>query len=249
MRYSFAGVSFINSLPFFCGKLPRDFDLHLSYPSALNELVRQSKSDVSMISRWVYPMCEAEYEVLPNFCIGGDGEIMSIKLFSKFDISEIDKGSIFITSQTGTSSLAFRKICLEKYAIDIFALKRAPLEMADSVILIGDNAMLFDSTAYEYSYDLGELWKDFAKCKMLYAVFVIRRNLFDCIAEKVSTYLDSSLAQFSKNPDCVYTTAMKLTGGKLPLETIKTYYSRLIFKMGSNDFKRSFNFVKDNGNI
>ena len=84
---------------------------------------------------------------------------------------------------------------------------------------------------------------------MLYAVFVIRRYLFDCIAEKVSTYLDSSLAQFSKNTDCVYAKAMELTGGKLPLETIKTYYSRLIFKMDSNDFRRSFNFVKDNGNI
>ncbi len=247
--YKFTGVSFINSLPFFCGNVPKDFDMSYANPSELNELVRLGKSDVSMISRWVYPQCESQYAVLPQFCIGGDGEIMSIKLFSKFDISEINKGSIFITSQTGTSSRAFRKICFQKYGFDIMTLPRAPLDKADSVILIGDNAMLFDSSAYKYIYDLGELWQDWAKCKMLYAVFVIRRSLFDDIAEKVSQFLDNSLIEFSVNPQKVYMKAQELTLGKLDLETIKRYYSRLIFKMSESDFENSFNFVKEHANI
>lgn len=247
--YKFSGVSFINSLPFFCGSVPRDFDMFYANPSELNELVRLGKTDVSMISRWVYPQCESQYAVLPRFCIGGDGEIISIKLFSKFDISEINKGSIFITSQTGTSSRAFRQICLHKYGFDIMCLPKAPLDKADSVILIGDNAMLFDGSAYKYVYDLGELWQDWAKCKMLYAVFVIRRSLYNDIAEKVENFLDASLKEFSENPQKVYLKAQEMTSGKLDKEVIKRYYSRLIFKMSASDFENSFNFVKEYANI
>lgn len=247
--YKFSGVSFINSLPFFCGNVPSEFEMFYSNPSELNELVRLGKTDISMISRWVYPQCEKDYAVLPEFCIGGDGEIMSIKLFSKYEISQIYKGSIFITSQTGTSSRAFRKICFQKYGFDIMALPQRPLDIADSVILIGDNAMLFNSSKYQYCYDLGELWKEWAKCKMLYAVFVIRRSLFDEIAPKVSDFLNISLSLFAENPQKVYSKAMELTSGKLDIEVIKRYYSRLIFKMQRTDFDESFNFVKENANI
>ena len=173
MRNSFGAVSFINSLPFFCGGKPARFDFDFRVPSELNAASRAGVYDVSMISRWAYRFCEDEYAVLPRFCIGGDGEIMSIKLFSKFDISELDRGGIFITPQTGTSSRAYRKICLEKYGFDIAALPRQPLETADSAVLIGDAALAFDASRYPHSYDLGELWRDWAKCKMLYAVFVI----------------------------------------------------------------------------
>ncbi len=247
--YKFSGVSFINSLPFFCGDIPSDFDMFYSNPSELNELVRFGKTDVSMISRWVYPQCEDEYKVLPEFCIGGDGEIMSIKLFSKFELPEIYKGSIFITAQTGTSSRAFRKICFAKYGFDIMSLPKAPIDQADSVILIGDNAMLFDASSYRYSYDLGELWRDWANCKMLYAIFVIRRNLFEQVAPKVINFLDESLMKFGQSPEKVHDCAMKLTSGKLDIDTIKRYYSRLIFKMSKDDFNKSFNFVKENANI
>ncbi len=215
----------------------------------MNERVKNGVSDISMISRWVYPSCEKDYAVLPNFCIGGDGEIVSIKLFSKFDIANLDRGSIFITSQTGTSSRAFQKICFERYGFDIFKLPRAPIESADTVILIGDNAMLFDGSNFQYSYDLGELWKDFANCKMLYAVFVIRRELFKELSGRVADYLDASLARFAKSPDSVYARAIEISGGRLSLEAIKHYYSRLIFKMDSGDFEKSFNFVKNYGAI
>ncbi len=249
MRYNFSGVSFINSLPFFCAEPPSDFDLFLSYPSDLNERVKNKISDVSMISRWVYPSCEDDYEVLPNYCIGGDGEIISIKLFSNFEISRLWEGSIYITEQTGTSSRAFRKICQQRYGFDIFELPRAPLETADSAILIGDNAMLFDSSRFKYAYDLGELWKDFANCKMLYAVFVIRKNLFKELAGRVAEYLNESLACFERDPEKIYAKAVEISGGRLSVADVKRYYSRLIFKMDSRDFEKSFNFVKNYGAI
>ena len=85
----------MNSLPFFYGRHSDIFDFSFAPPSHLNSSAEQGLFDVSMISRWAYPLCAEQYEVLPNFCIGGDGEIVSIKLFSKFDISEINKLIVF----------------------------------------------------------------------------------------------------------------------------------------------------------
>ena len=102
---------------------------------------------------------------------------------------------------------------------------------------------------HQYCYDLGELWKEWAKCKMLYAVFVIRKSLFDEIAPRVSEFLNTSLSLFAENPQKVYNKAMELTSGKLDIEVIKRYYTRLIFKMQRADFDKSFNFVKENADI
>ena len=245
MRYSFAGISFINSLPFFYGRHSDIFDFSFGTPAELNSFALQQKFDVSMISRWAYPACSQEYEVLPNFCIGGDGDIVSIKLFSNFDISKIDNGSIFITSLTGTTSRALRRLCLDKFGFDIFTLPRASIDKADSVLLIGDNAMLFDGSRFVNCYDFGALWKDYAKCKMLYAVFVIRRSLYKNLANKVADFLDESLKLFAETPQPVFERAFEMSGRKLSLETIKAYYPHLIFKMSQSDFKKSFDFVKD----
>ncbi len=244
--YSFSGVSFVNSLPFF--RADSDlFDMRFEIPSRLNGLAAAGASDVSMISRWRYPDCSREYAVLPRFCVGGDGEIMSIKLFSNLDISRLDGGSIFITPQTGTSSRAFRKICLDRFGFDLFEIPRAPLESADSALLIGDDAMLFDSSRFSNSYDLGELWRDWAKCKMIYAVFVVRRSLYAELAPKVVEYLDRSLALFAEDPDPTYRRAAEISRGRLSVETLQRYYGRLIFKMSEADFEESFNFVEKNG--
>ncbi len=249
MRNSFGAVSFINSLPFFCGGKSARFDFDFRVPSELNAASRAGVYDVSMISRWAYRFCEDEYAVLPRFCIGGDGEIMSIKLFSKFDISELYRGGIFITPQTGTSSRAYRKICLEKYGFDIAALPRQPLETADSAVLIGDAALAFDASRYPHSYDLGELWRDWAKCKMLYAIFVIRRGLFDALSGAVAEYLDASLAAFESDRTAVLDAAERAANGVLGRGVLEKYYTRLIYKMDADDFQKSFEFVRKNENF
>ena len=249
MRYKFAGVSFINSLPFFCGGKPAHFDMQFACPSELNKMAERGECDALMISRWVYPACERDYAVLPRFCIGGDGEIMSIKLFSNLGIERAGEGSIFITPQTGSSSRAFRKICMEKYGYDILALPRKPLGQADSAILIGDDALVFDARAYKYAYDLGELWKSFAPCKMTYAAFVVKRGVYADAAPKLAEYLDHSLALFRENPGPVYRRAAELSGGRLGIDVIKKYYSRIIFKMSEDDFNKSFEYIEKNGAV
>ena len=247
--YRLGGVSFINSLPFFYGRTSPIFEIELDVPSRLNEAARASLREATMISSLAYPFCRDQYEILPDFCIGGDGRIMSIKLYSKYEISQLWRGGIFITSQTGTSSRAYAKICMERYGFDLFKLERKPLREADSVILIGDQAMLFDGSAYPYCYDLGELWRDWAHCQMLYSVFLIKRPLYAELAEPLSNFLDESLKAFYKNPEPVMARALEIAENGLDEALLREYYSRLILKMDRDKFRGSISFLQDNGLI
>ena len=115
MAFKFGRVSYINSIPLFCAEPPPDFEIVCAYPALLNEATARGEFDVCLISRWEYPKVSDKYSVLPNYCIGGDGEIMSVKLFSKTDISNLGGKKVFITEQTGTSSRAFAYLCKRKY--------------------------------------------------------------------------------------------------------------------------------------
>ena len=122
MGRSFGRVSYINSIPLFCADSP--FSIVEDVPSRLNAAVARGGLDISLISRWEYPRVEKDYAPLPEYCIGGGGEIMSVKIFSRVPAESLGSGSIFITSQTGTSSRAFRYLLEKKYGYDIFKLPR-----------------------------------------------------------------------------------------------------------------------------
>ena len=84
---------------------------------------------------------------------------------------------------------------------------------------------------------------------MQYAAFVVKRDIYAGAAPKLAEYLDASLKKFAENPDGVYARAMELTKGRIGMDTLKKYYSRLIFKMSEADFNDSFDFISKNGTV
>ena len=83
MAFKFGRVSYINSIPLFCAEPPPDFEIVCAYPALLNEATARGEFDVCLISRWEYPKVSDKYSVLPNYCIGGDGEICPSNYFQK----------------------------------------------------------------------------------------------------------------------------------------------------------------------
>ena len=251
MSLSFGKVSFINSIPLFCSERERGFDFVESYPAKLNDLTARGKLDVALISRWIYPAVQKNYAVIKNFCIGGDGEIMSIKLFSKFDISKLADKKIFITEQTGTSSRAFNFICEKKYGFNLLNCRRADLLSADAALFIGNQALASDSAGFDYVYDLGDLWKREVGLPMLYAVFVVRRELFETVSERVRDFAEASLAEFSRDKSKYISIAQKkfFDDQRVEISTSELckYYDCLRYRFDDADFEKSFNFVTENG--
>ncbi len=248
MRLKLGKISYINSVPLFCAD-SNLFETVEDCPARLNSLAEKCELDVSLISRWIYPHIEKDYAVIPEFCIGGDGEIMSVEIFSKKPLERLRGGTLFITAETGTSSKAFGYLVAKKYGFNLLALDRAPFESADAVLLIGNAALAFSNPDYSYKYDLGEMWRDVVGTKMLYAVAVARRDIFDSASKIVSDYFDTSLRKFSEErAEQIKKVSRRFEmecGKPISESLLDKYYSRLMYKFSEKDFSESFNYVSN----
>jgi len=246
MPFKIGKISYINSVPLFCAG--SDFETVEDCPARLNALAKERALDISLVSRWIYGEIASDYEIIPQFCIAGAGEIMSVEIFSKRPLSELEGGSIFITSETGTAVRAFSYLAKKNCGLDIRALRRAPLESADAALLIGNSALAFCGGGYPYKYDLGSMWKESEGVKMVYAVAVARRDVYAKARAAAEDYFEKSLAKFSAEKKEIISrvaAGFKLSQGReISEERLSKYYEGLLYKLPESEFDEAFERVE-----
>lgn len=243
-RYTLGRISYVNSLPFFQAEYP-EFDSFSAVPAELNARAARAGVDAAMISRWVYEgEIEKYYKVLPRYGIFSDGEVMSVKIFSKVPFESFPDASLYITPESGTSARAFAHLFRLKYGADILSMPRAPLDSADAALLIGDAALAFKPR--EFCADLGEMWRAEIGIPMVYSVFVVRRSVFSEVAPLLEKNIKNSLDAFRKNPDSVIGAAvgaMRPSGADIDEPALKKYYRNLKYELPRGLFKKAFDYV------
>ncbi len=254
MTYNIGRVSYVNSYPLFLSDFPFDCNIVRNYPAALNEACARGELDASLISLWSYGRIKDTYKILPNFCIAGDGDVKSVILSSKYPIDSLAGKKIFLTPESKSSVSAFRAMCLEKYGFDPYSNRSDSPEGADAVFLIGDAALCFDSSDFNYRYDFGALWKKAMTFPMVYAVVVVKNELFDVLKDGLCEGFCRSLEIFAKDPalysrNCAAEFAAS-SGGKLrclSAEELLDYYNVLVYRLGDADFKKNLLLARKHG--
>ncbi len=243
-RYTLGRISYVNSLPFFQAEYP-EFDSFSAVPAELNARTARAGVDAAMISRWVYEgEIEKYYKVLPRYGIFSNGEVMSVKIFSKVPFESFPDASLYITPESGTSARAFAHLFRLKYGADILSMPRAPLDSADAALLIGDAALAFKPR--EFCADLGEMWRAEIGIPMVYSVFVVRRSVFSKVAPLLEKNIKNSLDAFRKNPDSVIGAAvgaMRPSGADIDEPALKKYYRNLKYELPRGLFKKAFDYA------
>lgn len=243
-RYTLGRISYVNSLPFFQAEYP-EFDSFSAVPAELNARAARAGVDAAMISRWVYEgEIEKYYKVLPRYGIFSNGEVMSVKIFSKVPFESFPDASLYITPESGTSARAFAHLFRLKYGADILSMPRAPLDSADAALLIGDAALAFKPR--EFCADLGEMWRAEIGIPMVYSVFVVRRSVFSKVAPLLEKNIKNSLDAFRKNPDSVIGAAvgaMHPSGADIDEPALKKYYRNLKYELPRGLFKKAFDYA------
>nr|WP_274380964.1 menaquinone biosynthesis protein [Desulforadius tongensis] len=183
-------VDYINCMPVYHaleeGQLPLDAALVKGPPAKLNKMFLKGELDITPISSIEYARHADECYILPNLSISADGRVASIFLFSKVPVTELEGKRVVLTSSSATS-VALLKILFEHYYhVDVEYATMDPdldsmLNNADAALLIGDDAMLANQRVKDEQLpiivtDLGEAWKEFTGEKMVFAIWVIRRD-------------------------------------------------------------------------
>ncbi len=176
-KYRVSAVSYINTFPFIYGieHSPeiRDYiDLSLDYPSECARKVLQKEADIGLVP--VYLLYEQpDLQMITDYCIGADGAVDSVYLFSHKPLRQLD--SILLDYQSRTS------VNLVKVLANFFWKIKPKWQAAypnfenetenyDAAVIIGDRAIRVRDK-FEIKYDLAEQWKFFTGLPFVFAVW------------------------------------------------------------------------------
>lgn len=243
-------VDYINCLPVYYaleeGPLPPDLELIKGPPTTLNRLFLEGNLDVTPISSIEYARHPQECIILPDLSITADGQVSSILFFSYLPLTELEGRKICVTDASATSVVLLKILFDHYYHVDV-EFTRTPadlktmLELGDGALLIGDQAMqakyLVDKQGWNLQVtDLGEVWKLFTGLKMVYAIWVVRRDLAVANPESVDricNLLQSSreLARIQNNN--LLTRARVKSG--LPFPLLEKYLTTIQHELGEEE--------------
>ena len=170
-----SAVSYTNTLPFLQGikaspKILEQIDLSVDVPAECARKVIQNEADLGIIP--VAALTKIlDYHIVTDYCIGSDGAVDSVFIFSTKPIAQIR--SLRLDSQSRTSNGLARILLKHHWKLDVEVVIEGE---ADAYVLIGDRTF-GQKDIVPYVYDLGEIWKDFTGLPFAYAVWVSNKKL------------------------------------------------------------------------
>jgi chorismate dehydratase len=145
-------------------------------PSRLADGLAVGDLDVALIPSIEY-FRNPDFKIVSDACIGCDGPVESVKLFSRVPIEQIR--SLALDDGSRTSAAMTQILLKEKFGLEPAQTSLpigAPLEdiQTDAVMLIGDRAMLPSDARFEHILDLGEAWCGWTGLPFVFAMWAAR---------------------------------------------------------------------------
>ena len=166
-----SAVSYTNTKPFVYGlsnsNIINKIDLSLDIPSDCANKLINNQVDIGLVP--VAALLDIpNYQIVSDYCIGANGAVDSVFIFSDKPIQEIR--SIRLDSHSRTSNnLAL--VLLKNY----WKLQPEVVEKGgDAFVLIGDRTF-GKKNQYKYAYDLAKEWQNFTSLPFAFAVWAANK--------------------------------------------------------------------------
>jgi chorismate dehydratase len=172
-----SAVSYLNSKPFLYGLENTTFhhqiSISLDSPALCAEKLLNHEADIGLVPVAIMPFLKNPQIVVP-YCIGADGKVGTVCLFSEVPMEEIK--TIYLDYQSRTSVELVRILCKEYWNADVRFAKAFPgyeseIKGTTAGVIIGDRAIHLSSD-YNYVYDLAEAWKLMTGLPFVFAAWV-----------------------------------------------------------------------------
>jgi chorismate dehydratase len=182
-------VNYLNTKPLIYG-LQRPpvsdlIELKGDYPARIAEMLIDGSIDVGLVPVAIIPRLTS-YHIIGDYCIGTEGEIASVALFSEVPMSEIE--TVYLDYQSRTSVALLKYLMQEYWGVSpkIIEAKdedyRNEIKGTTAGLVIGDRA--FEQRKKStFIYDLGSEWRSITGLPFVFAVWVSKRKLPDGFIE------------------------------------------------------------------
>ena len=178
-----AAVSYLNTKPLLYGikrhPVMKQIELIEDYPSKIAQMLIDNEVDIGLI-----PVAAtiklSEWNIVGNYCIGCDGPVASVCIFSDEPLEKIE--NVYLDYQSRTS-VSLARLLLNDYwkkSVNYIDAKgedfRNKIVGTTAGVVIGDRA-LEQRIRSKYIYDLGEAWKDYTGLPFVFAAWIANKNL------------------------------------------------------------------------
>ena len=206
-------MSYLNTRPLLYGiensEIADRIELIRDYPSEIAAKLLNNTIDIGLVPVSVIPQMKENY-IVTDYCIGCDGPVASVCLFSDVPIDSVERVLLDYQSRT---SVALAKLLLKEYwevdpeLVDTSSEYQSQIKGSTAGLLIGDRA-LSQRVRSKYIYDMGAAWKDHTGLPFVFAAWVSNKklpeefvNLFDRANAKGLTKIDEIVAS---NPSDIF---------------------------------------------
>jgi chorismate dehydratase len=176
-------VSYLNTKPLLYGlengSIKDDIELILDYPANLVKALKLDQIDIGLIP--VAALLDLDtYQIVSDYCIGTDGEVASVAVFSEVPIDQIE--TVILDYQSRTSVMLCKILFEHHWKKEVRFIHAADesyiQEIKGSVagLVIGDRALRIKNK-FNHIYDLGMGWKEMTGLPFVFAAWVAKKNL------------------------------------------------------------------------
>jgi chorismate dehydratase len=176
-------VSYLNTRPLVYGlKLPpinSQIELIEDNPAKLAEMLINDRIDLGLIPVAVIPELKQHF-IIGDYCIGAEGEVASVCLFSEVPVNEINK--VYLDYQSRSSVALLRWLMKEYWGIypeieqAVDDNYRARISGTTAGLVIGDRA--FEQRKIStFIYDLAAEWKFITGLPFVFAAWVANKEI------------------------------------------------------------------------
>ncbi|MGC4103697.1 menaquinone biosynthetic enzyme MqnA/MqnD family protein [Ferruginibacter sp.] len=176
-------VNYLNTKPLLYGlekePIASRIELVGAYPSRLASMLQEGQVDVGLIPVAAIPQL-SEWHIVGNHCIGAEGEIASVCLFSEVPMQEIK--TVYLDYQSRSSVALLKWLMREYWGIYPEIIEatdesyRDKIKGATAGLVIGDRA-LEQRKISTFIYDLGSEWRAITGLPFVFAAWVSTRRL------------------------------------------------------------------------
>jgi chorismate dehydratase len=175
-------VNYLNTKPLLYGlqhsPVINDIVLVQDYPAEIAKQLQQDDIDMGLVPVAVIPRFPTA-KVVSNFCIGCDGAVASVCLFSEVPIAQVS--TVLLDYQSRTSVELAKLLLREHWRIEpelIYTTSdyQSQIEGTTAGLVIGDRALAQRSIS-PFIYDLGEAWKVHTGKPFVFAAWISNKDL------------------------------------------------------------------------
>ena len=186
-----------------------EIDLIIDYPARIAAMLLEDKIDMGLVPVAIIPRMK-EYYINGGYCIGCNGSVASVCLFSEVPIEKVERVLLDYQSRT---SVQLARVLLKEYWRQSPELVDAGKDFRDHIkgttagVVIGDRA-LEQRQISPYIYDLGEAWKEMTGLPFVFAAWISNKPIDPGFVQQFDAANKAGLASIDRvvtdNPFTVF---------------------------------------------